>query len=278
MRHELHQPRINQDPRTDAVKHPVDDQRLLRPGRIRLPDPQPDSQGNRRGECVRQPQYVRCPLFALGPRDGREAGAQSKALERLVEDEHDVERVELGPGHGEREADEDGMEDDAELEDEDARHARGVVFEEGVHGRRVGAFVIECRLLIPNALVGSCVTEMVFAGDVVDAGAAAAAALGVARGGLLVEFGAVMVAGGEVLERCFVIVQVRGGKDVVAHDHQLDEEEDEDGHQGNAFDPVVLGDGASKAGVCQGIIGGGEELRMVSCGLRRTEEGIHEHG
>jgi len=46
-----------------------------------------------------------------------------------VEDEDDVEGVEGGAGDGEGEADEDGVEDYAEFEDEDCGHLGGVVFD-----------------------------------------------------------------------------------------------------------------------------------------------------
>ena len=45
-----------------------------------------------------------------------------------MEDEDDVEGVEGGAGDGEGEADEDGVEDYAEFEDEDCGHLGGVVF------------------------------------------------------------------------------------------------------------------------------------------------------
>ena len=41
-----------------------------------------------------------------------------------MEDQDDVEGVEFCAGHGERQPDEDGVEDDAELQDEDGRHLR----------------------------------------------------------------------------------------------------------------------------------------------------------
>lgn len=62
------------------------------------------------------------------PWRGGEAGAETQAFKGLMKEEDHVERVEFLPGHSEREADEDGMEHDPELEDEDGRHLRGIVF------------------------------------------------------------------------------------------------------------------------------------------------------
>ena len=133
MRHQLHQPRIDQDPRTNTVKHPIDQQRGLTPGGIRLPHTQAYGDGNRRRESVRQREEVWGPAFGIRPGGGCEAGSETEAFEGLVEDEDDVESDELGAGDGEGEADEDGVEDDAEFEDEDGGHLGAVVFKgEGV--------------------------------------------------------------------------------------------------------------------------------------------------
>ena len=45
-----------------------------------------------------------------------------------------------------------------------------------------------------------------------------------------------------------------------AHGHELGEEEDEDGHKGDAFNPGILGDGTSQTFVPQGVAGGGKEV------------------
>ncbi len=60
---------------------------------------------------------------------------------------------------------------------------------------------------------------------------------------------------------CCVIMRVPDGAEGGgAHGHQFDEEEEEDGHEGDAFGPVVGGYGAGEAGVCEGVAGRGEEL------------------
>ena len=45
-----------------------------------------------------------------------------------MEDEDNVEDVEFVASYGESQSDEDGMEDDAEFEDEDGGHLCGIVF------------------------------------------------------------------------------------------------------------------------------------------------------
>ena len=59
----------------------------------------------------------------------------------------------------------------------------------------------------------------------------------------------------------------------VAHGHQLDEEEGEGGHQGNALDPGIRGYGTGEAVVCQGFIGWCEELFAESARFSFWNEG-----
>lgn len=89
-----------------------------------------------------------------------------------MESEDDVEGVEFGAGDGEGEADEDGVEDYAEFEDEDCGHLRGVVFYVGVRGLVVGGGRL--GIVVGGVLGGAvvvldvfaCVAEVVFAGCV----------------------------------------------------------------------------------------------------------------
>lgn len=57
------------------------------------------------------------------------------------------------------------------------------------------------------------------------------------------------------------VVVTEGG---AAHGHELGEEEEEDGDEGDAFDPIVSCDGACEAGIREGDVGWGKELRTVS--------------
>jgi hypothetical protein len=59
------------------------------------------------------------------------------------------------------------------------------------------------------------------------------------------------------------VVIVRLSKAGKSHDHQFDEEQDEDGHEANAFDPRVFGYGTRKALIGQCFIGRRQKLQRV---------------
>jgi hypothetical protein len=59
------------------------------------------------------------------------------------------------------------------------------------------------------------------------------------------------------------VMVVRLSKAGKSHDHQFDEEQDEDGHEADAFDPRVLGDGTRKALIGQCFIGRRQKLKVV---------------
>jgi hypothetical protein len=59
------------------------------------------------------------------------------------------------------------------------------------------------------------------------------------------------------------VVIVRLSKAGKSHDHQFDEEQDEDGHEANALDPRVFGDGTGKALIGQCFIGRRQKLQRV---------------
>ena len=126
--HQLDETGVDEDAGGDAVEDAVDHERGLRAGRVRLPDAEPDGDGERCAEGVADAEDVRRAAVMLRPGGGGEAGAEPEALEGLVEDEDDVEGGEFVAGDGEREADEDGVEDHAEFEDEDGCQLGGVVF------------------------------------------------------------------------------------------------------------------------------------------------------
>lgn len=173
VRHQLHQARIDQDARTDRIKHPLHDQTPLATRRVTPPHGQAHRDRNRRRQAVPQREQIRRPAFRPRPGRGGETGAETEAFERLVEDEDDVEGVEAGAGDGEGEADEDGVEDDAEFEDEDCGHLRGVVFHlvVVVRGFVVG---VGCLGRLGGVSGGglvvldvcACVAQVVFAGGV----------------------------------------------------------------------------------------------------------------
>ena len=149
-RQQLHQPRVDQDARADGIKQAIDHIRRVAAAVIRGPQAQANGNGNWRRQAVPQAQRPRQPGQALRDGYGRQARADAEALEGLVEHEHRVQDGEFGAGGAEVEPDEDGVEDDAELEDQEggdlllegALRGRGVrVRVELFHVGRGGAFV-----------------------------------------------------------------------------------------------------------------------------------------
>ena len=65
---------------------------------------------------------------------------------------------------------------------------------------------------------------------------------------------------GEVVVGVGVLMKIIGRERVEAHGHEFGEEEREDGHKGNAFDPGVLSDGAGEAWVSKSLICRSKEL------------------
>ena len=169
MRHQLDQARIDQNARADAIEHAIHHQRRLAAGRVTIAHGQADGDGDRRRDAVPERQEIGRPALGGGPgRDG-EAGAETEAFEGLVEDEDDVEDCEFGAGDGEGQADEDGVEDDAEFEDEDGSHLGGVVFgglsvvggggvDVGV-GARVAEVVVARRVAVALVFAFACLVR-----------------------------------------------------------------------------------------------------------------------
>ena len=129
MSHQLHQARVYQYPRADAIKHALDDQSRLRARRVGPPDPQPHRHRHRRRQTIPDCEQVRRPPPRSRPWRGRQPRPETEAFKRLVEDKYDVEGDKFRPRNRQGEADEDGVEDDAELEDANCRHLRRVVFD-----------------------------------------------------------------------------------------------------------------------------------------------------
>ena len=125
-----------------------------------------------------------------------------------------------------------------------------------MNGRCIRVRVVEGGLVEGwGAFVASHVTEMVFARDVV--GWIATSALACLRSAFVRRIDS--VSWFEVLQYV-VVAGVRVGKRREAHSHDLDEEEDEDGHQGDAFYPVVLGYRSGEAWIRERVVGRGEKL------------------
>lgn len=160
-----------------------------------------------------------------------------------MKDEDDVQGVEFPARDSKCEADKDGVEDDAELEDEDCSHLRCVVFDEPSTVR-----VIFCIFVVVVDVM-AVMAEVIFARGV--RGSYARFALN---------------SGGRMLMLRFIfrgsVVVVKG---CVAHGHEFGEEEDEDGHKGNTLYPIILRDGAGEAWICESIVGRSEEVDERGC-------------
>ena len=59
------------------------------------------------------------------------------------------------------------------------------------------------------------------------------------------------------------VMIVRFSKAGESHDHQFDEEQDEDGHEANAFDPRVFDDWTREALIGESFVGRRQQLRMI---------------
>ena len=127
MRDELDKGRVHEDAAADGIEHTVDNPAGGGLQRKRLGRYEAHANGEGRADGVEHPEQVgRPPPGAGRPGGHAEARAQSKPLEGLVEDQDNEEDDEI-VGDGESQADENGVENDAELEDEDGRHLGGVI-------------------------------------------------------------------------------------------------------------------------------------------------------
>lgn len=124
MGEQLDEAGVDQDAGADGVEDAVHDERRGASGLEALADAETRRDGDGRRYRVHDGEQVGHVPLGAGPGGGGEPGAQTETLEGLVEDQHDVEDAELVARDGQREADEDRVEDDTELEDEDRHHLR----------------------------------------------------------------------------------------------------------------------------------------------------------
>ena len=115
MCHQLDQSRIYQNTRANRVKDAVHYEGSLRSWWIAVAQGYTYSDGDGRREAITGSHEIRRRVFGGWPRHCGKTGAETKAFEGLVEYEDDIEGFELGTGDGKGEADEDGVEDHAEL-------------------------------------------------------------------------------------------------------------------------------------------------------------------
>jgi hypothetical protein len=254
MRHKLNETRVDEDARRDRIKNTIHQQRRAALGREALAYTKANSNGNWRGDAVAQTKQVGRPPLRFGPWDFCEAGAETEAFERLVEHEDDVKRDELVACDGESQADEDGVENDTEFEDEDGRELCGVSF-----GNEFLGFPVGAHFAVGDVV--ALVAEVVFAPEV-GVGRRAVDVLGAL---LLFKTDLVaMGAGGVTMAIVTVRVVMTLAKSGVPHHHEFEEEHDEDGHEGDAFGPWVRRDDAGQTFMAKSLVCWGEEVCVVS--------------
>ena len=158
-----------------------------------------------------------------------------------MEDKHHVERLEFLTCNRQGQADKDGMEDDAEFKDEDGRHLCCIILD--VLSAKADMITFFARVIMFGMV--TVVAKVIFAWCV--------------RSGAKTTFAVKLGSrGASAFQLIFIrMVVVESGE---AHGHELGEEKDKDGHEGDPFNPSILGDGASQALVPEGFVGWGEEV------------------
>jgi hypothetical protein len=153
---------VDENPGRDGIQHAADHVGSEAARLVRVTQSQADGDGNRGGEAVAGAEKPGQPGHAAGEWDGGHPGADTQSLEGLVEDDDRVEGVELGAGSAQVQADDDGVEDDAEFEDQEGRDllAEGALFD--LHGRRrdavllrIGLEVLRCREILQRLRRGN---------------------------------------------------------------------------------------------------------------------------
>lgn len=170
-----------------------------------------------------------------------------------MEHEDDVEGVEFLARDCKGEAHENGVKYHAEFEDENCCHLRRVVFY-FVRGflefRGDGRFLVgngDVLVIVVDVLAG--VREVVFAWCVFLAALRGAICTGCLEG--LIGVVALLV---------LVVCMAERGECSGAHRHEFDEKEHKDGHERNAFGPVVVCYRARKARICEGMAGRSQKV------------------
>jgi hypothetical protein len=155
------------------------------------------------------------------------------------------------------------VKDDTELEDEESSHLGRVRF-----GHDAGSFLLslgptggELIVNVITSMAEVVVAASVGSGGTVSSTRASTSSVHLIRGiGMVVDFRRFPISkrlrlDTQVVRGLEVIMPMAVSELGVAHGHELDKEQDENGHQNNAFDPIVLGDRASQARIGKGIIG-----------------------
>ncbi len=113
-RQQLHQSSIDQDPRAHRVQHPAHHIGSEGIRVVRCSQPESDSDGDRGGQAVRGAEDPRKPRSGRKGDSGH-AGADAETFEGLMEDKDDIQGAEFVADDAEIEANDDGVEYDAEF-------------------------------------------------------------------------------------------------------------------------------------------------------------------
>ncbi|KFY93091.1 hypothetical protein V500_03916, partial [Pseudogymnoascus sp. VKM F-4518 (FW-2643)] len=132
VRHQLHQPGVDEDTRGDRVEDTVHQQHRTAVCAEALAHAKPDSDRQRCGDTVECTQHPRQPLLLDRPRRSSQPRPKTQPLKRLMEHEDNIQDHEFLPRNRERETNEDGVENNPELKDENRRQLRGEVLRRGV--------------------------------------------------------------------------------------------------------------------------------------------------
>lgn len=170
-----------------------------------------------------------------------------------MEDEHNVESDELIASNSKGQTDEDGVEDDAKLENKDGCELRGIRL---WHDTTSFPVAIDLR-------VGDVVTlmaEVVFATEMRVGVIPVRIWLGEVGLGFSNTSGVGRRRACVVTAIVCMVVAVTRAKVSITHGHELEKEHDEDDHEDNAFNPGVLGDNARETLIRQGLIGRSQQV------------------
>lgn len=186
-----------------------------------------------------------------------------------MEHKDDVKRSELGTRDGQGQADKDGVKDDTKLKDEEGGHLSSIRFADSTIGSLLLGLGPTGRYFVIN--MRTSMAKVVVSTSVRSGGTVSCTCANTSRVHLESRVGMVMnlrlLAIGErlrldtqVVLRLQIIMVVAVSELGVAHGHEFDKEQHKDGHQHNAFNPIVIGDGASQAFISQSLIGRCEKL------------------
>ena len=263
MSHELDETSVDQDTSTDAVENAVGDQSSLAARSEGLTNTKSDGNSDGSTDGIAETKEVRRPAFRIRPRNSSETSAQTETFKGLVENEDNIEGIELLTSNSQSQSDEDRMEDDSKLEDEKSSHLGSVRFGDDAGSLRL-SLGLSGRELIVNvrtSMAQVVITASVRSGRTMSGARASTCSVHlVGRIGLVMDFRLLGINKGlrhdtQVILRLMIIMPMAVSELGIAHGHELDKEQHEDGHENDTFDPIVVSDGAGQALIGEGVIG-----------------------